>query len=202
MLPRGKKRYRKRNEKQDPNDCYHSYDNYRFTNILIPKFGSYKKAMIVTCAVFICILLFRSHVIGREIISGSSMEDTLFDGDICWSQKIFWEKNLQRYDIVIAKLRHKMVVKRIIGIPGDHLEIRNNQVYINGKKINEKYRKETEFAGKGRSIILKKDEYFLIGDNRRISYDSRNYGSVKKEEIKGILRFRIYPFNRIGPINE
>lgn len=126
----------------------------------------------------------------------------MFDGDICWSQKIFWEKNLQRYDIVIAKLRHKMVVKRIIGMPGDHIEIRNNEVYINGKKINKKYRKETEFAGKGRSIILKKDEYFLIGDNRRISYDSRNYGSVKKEEIKGILRFRIYPFNRIGPINK
>lgn len=202
MLPRGRKIYKKRNDKEHPNDSNYSYNNHRFANTLISIFGSYKRAIIATCTIFICILLFRSHVIGREIISGSSMEDTLFDGDICWSQKIFWEKNLQRYDIVIAKLRHKMVVKRIIGMPGDHIEIRNNEVYINGKKINKKCRKETEFAGKGRSIILKKDEYFLIGDNRRISYDSRNYGSVKKEEIKGILRFRIYPFNRIGPINK
>lgn len=164
-------------------------------------FGSYKKMVIVTCVLFICILLFRSHVIGREIISGSSMADTLFDGDICWSQRFYLEKSLKRYDIVIAKLGHKMAVKRIIGMPGDHLEIHDNQVYINGKKINKKYREKTEYVGKGRSIILKKDEYFLLGDNRKISYDSRNYGSVTKKEIKGILRFRIYPFHRLGPIS-
>ena len=201
MLPRGRKRYKKRDNKEHPNDSTYFSNHNGIADTLISIFGSYKRAITTACIIFICILLFRSHVIGREIISGSSMVDTLFDGDICWSQKIFSRKDLRRYDVVIAKLGHKTVVKRIIGMPGDHLEIQNNQVYINGKKISEKYRKKTQFAGKGQSIILKKDEYFLIGDNRKVSYDSRHYGSVKKEEIKGIVRFRIYPLNRIGPIH-
>lgn len=156
--------------------------------------------MLGTCIIFLMVIFFRSYIIGREIVSGSSMEPTLYDGDICWSTKFFFKNDINRYDVVIARMGNKKVVKRVIGLPGDEIEIRGNQVYINGKIIKKEYQKKTTFAGKGESIILKKDEYFLLGDNRNHSYDSRSYGSVSRKEIKGIIRFRIYPLNRVGKI--
>ena len=95
-------------------------------------------------------------------------------------------------------------IKRIIGLPGEKVKIKKGHVYINGKQLKEiKVFDEIEDGGMARDTIsLGKDEYFLLGDNRNNSKDSRNVelGIVKKKQIRGKLCFRIMPIGQAGKV--
>lgn len=123
-------------------------------------------------------------------IDGNSMKPTLTNGDI-----IFYSNNIKRinrFDIIIFSKNNEIFIKRVIGMPGDSISYKKNTLYVNNIKVEEKYLKSiTEDFN---FINISKDKYFVIGDNRLYSYDSRNFGLVDKNEIKGKMFFKIKKF--------
>ena len=150
--------------------------------------------------VFICIYILPNYVIQRTIVDGSSMEDTLMDGDNLYVEKISYRLDmLDRFDIIVfypkGRDNEEYYVKRIIGMPGETIQIINGEIYINGEILVENYGKDP-ITDPGRAafpITLGEDEYFVMGDNRKRSKDSRDIdvGNVSKENIGGKVIFRI-----------
>ena len=108
---------------------------------------------------------------------------------------------INRYDIVVVKTEDSKIIKRVIGLPGETLKYENNTLYINGKETEEPYlTEETEdfnITELGYDKIPQ-DCYFVMGDNRNNSSDSRIIGCVKKENIEGSASLVIYPFKEAG----
>ena len=129
----------------------------------------------------------------RTQVSGSSMETTLSDGDQLIVDKISYRfRDPSRYDIVVFPYKYEKntyYIKRIIGLPGETVQIKDGEIYIDGEKLEEKYETTAiEDAGTAsEEITLDGDEYFVLGDNRRNSEDSRmaDIGNVKRSEIEG-----------------
>ena len=143
----------------------------------------------------IFLLVFIFQIVFREIrVDGSSMENTLHDNEPGLTINSYFAK-FKRGDIVVAytndfeSSKKEYVIKRIIGLPHDNIRIKNNILYINGQEQKENYLKETMDTW-DLEITLKDDEYFLMGDNRNHSADSRIYGAINKEEIKSKLLFK------------
>jgi len=110
-------------------------------------------------------------------------------------------KNYERFDIVVFKYNNQKLIKRVIGLPGETVEFKNNKLYINGKYIEEKFLGSESFDFNISDLgyeIIPENEYLLIGDNRGASYDSRYFGTVEKEKIEGTVNLRLFPFNKIG----
>lgn len=145
----------------------------------------------------------------RTVVIGHSMENTLADGDNLIVDKISYRfKEPERYDIIVFPYEYKedtYYIKRIIGLPGETVMISSEGViYINGKELKESYGREViRNAGlAGAPIVLKDGEYFVLGDNRNNSEDSRfsDVGIIHKSEIVGRAVFRIFPFDSIGTL--
>ncbi len=99
------------------------------------------------------------------------------------------------------KYNHQRYVKRVIGIEGDIIDIKNGCVYVNGKKLKEPYAKGvTDTNGMESPVTVGKNELFVLGDNREVSEDSRLIGMVKLQQVEGKVVFRVYPFQKIGKI--
>lgn len=151
--------------------------------------------------IIIIIILIRSFIVTLVRVDGNSMVDTLHNGEILVLNKL--DRNYKRFDIVVIKYNNERLVKRIIGLPGEQIRYRNNNLYVNGKKIEEKFIKENtenfNLTELGYNKIPK-DCYFVVGDNRNNSLDSRYIGLIKKEQIKGTTNIRLFPFNKIGKI--
>lgn len=151
--------------------------------------------------------LFVTFVGQRTTVSGSSMESTLQDGDSLMVDKLTYRfKDPQRFDIIIFPPRIEkdtLYIKRIIGLPGETIQIDEyGIIYINGTILPENYGLQV-INNPGQAadpITLGEDEYFVMGDNRNNSTDSRvaQVGPVHRSEIVGKAFVRIYPFNKIG----
>ena len=148
--------------------------------------------------IIIFVVLFRTFILTPVRVKGPSMIPNLKEKDVLLLNKL--KRTYKRGDVVVIKLSGKKeeMIKRIIGLPGDTIEIENGVVYINTKKIKEPYK--NGMTGNVESIKLKDNEYYVLGDNRGLSMDSRLFGPVTKKEIKGKTKIRIYPFKRIGKI--
>lgn len=167
------------------------------------------KFLIFLVIVVVFVLIIRGYVGGIVVIQGESMNPTLMNNDIVVVEKISYRMNEpERNDIVVVntdELGTKMqYVKRIIGLPGETIRIKKGKVFINGKELDEIQNFDLiEDGGMAREkVSLGQDEYFLMGDNRNNSKDSRNVelGIVKKEQMEGKVFVRIYPFSKIGKI--
>lgn len=151
--------------------------------------------------ILIAIILIRTFIVTLVRVDGSSMENTLHNGEILVLNKL--EKDFERFDIVVIKYNNERLVKRIIGLPGEQVRYRNNQLFINGKKIKESFIEEetSNFnimeLGYNR---IPKGYYFVVGDNRDNSLDSRYIGLIKKEQIQGTTKIRLFPLHKIGKI--
>lgn len=148
-----------------------------------------------------------NFVVRKTVVHNISMQDTLYEGDNILMDKISYRIGVpERYDIICFKSykQKELLVKRIIGLPGEKVRILAGTIYINGEEIDDvKGLDRIENPGiAADEITLSKDEYFVIGDNREESIDSRyaEIGNVREKEIFGKAAFIIYPFNRFGKI--
>lgn len=153
-------------------------------------------------------ILLTIFVIQRNIIEGPSMEPTLYTNDQIFVEKISKYFKVERGDIVTIENTdlfnpETLLIKRVVGMPGEHIEIKENHVYINGEQLDEPYldKQVITYADPQsdfQSLILADDEFFVLGDNRPVSKDSRKIGPIKKDQILGKLLFKFYPFNEMG----
>lgn len=146
--------------------------------------------------IVIVVILIRSFIATPVRVDGDSMVDTLHDGEILILNKL---SKIKRYDIVVLEDSDAdNIIKRVYGMPGETIRIENSKIYINGKLLEDNYAfGETSFVS---DLTLEDDEYFVLGDNREISKDSRVIGPIKKENIEGVTIFRLFPFNKMGTI--
>ena len=164
-------------------------------------------SMALYIAVVLCITFLVVRYVGqRTQVDGHSMENTLFDGDNLIVDKISYRfTDPKRFDIIVFPYHYKedtYYIKRIIGLPGETVQIRDREIYIDGAILEEDYGKETMLTS-GRAadqIQLGEDEYFVLGDNRNHSEDSRfdDVGNIERSEIIGRAFIRIWPFERFG----
>ena len=144
----------------------------------------------------------------RTRVSGHSMEATLHDGDNLIVDKLSYRfRDPKRFEIIVFPYRHKentYYIKRIIGLPGETVQVKDGYVYIDGEKLDENYGLEVmEDAGiAAEPIELGEDEYFVLGDNRNHSSDSRDpsVGILHRDELIGRAWIRIWPLDSIGVI--
>lgn len=156
------------------------------------------KTLLPYLLIIVVIILIRTFIITPVRVDGTSMNKTLADGDILLLYKL---AKIDRFDIVVLDEEYddEIIIKRIIGLPGETVEIKDGDVYINDILMP-----DDEYAYGDTSdydkITLGNDEYFILGDNRLISKDSRYFGAVKKDDIMGEAVFRLWPFSGFGLI--
>ncbi len=107
------------------------------------------------------------------------------------------------YEDMLSKIRqkdgHLRLVKRVIGLPGDEINIEDGYVFVNGERLEEEYLSvPTNAKSLDYPLIVQEDSYFVLGDNRTVSLDSRDFGSVPIEKIEGRVMFRFWPVNKFG----
>ena len=159
------------------------------------------KELVPYVIIVLVVILLRTFIITPVRVNGDSMNQTLKDGEILLLEK--YDKKFKRFDIVVLKYNDEKLVKRIIGMPGESVQYRNNILYINGEKVSEDFLTEETYDFD--LNVLGYDEipenyYFVVGDNRSNSLDSRLIGLISKEDIEGKAIFRIFPFNKFGSI--
>ena len=149
------------------------------------------------------VILIRTFIVTPVIVSGDSMKPNLHNGDLLLERKIGYNStNIKRFDIVVIKEGKEEIIKRIIGLPGEHISYKNNKLYVNDKVLEENFdfRKTNDFNLEEICSCnsIPEGKYLVLGDNRRGSYDGRMFGFVKKSQIEGKTSLTIFPFNRIG----
>lgn len=162
--------------------------------------------------IIIVVIAFRTFIATPVIVNGDSMKTTLFDGEVLILNKISYRFNeIKRYDIVVIdesllekNVKDKLIIKRIIGLPGDKVEYKDGSLYINDKEVEDKYAKTETKDFDMHSIcncsIIPDNSYLVLGDNREVSKDSRIIGLINKKYIKGKVNFRIFPLDSIGKV--
>lgn len=150
--------------------------------------------------VFAC----RYFIFAPKEVLGESMEPTYKTSDRVMTSKLSTPK---RFDIITfhAPDSDEDYIKRVIGLPGDHVVMHNDQLIINGKKYKEPYLKQIkrmlpigEHLTGDFDEYVPKDQLFVLGDNRRVSKDSRIFGPIDADSVIGVVELRYYPFNKIG----
>lgn len=148
--------------------------------------------------IIVVVLLIKHYVITPIKVNGNSMNNTLKNKDIMILDKISYRfQEIERFDIVVIKKGNDYLIKRVIGMPGETVEYKNNKLYINGKNIDEKFihEKTNDFIMEDK---IPDDCYFVVGDNRPVSNDSRYIGVINKKDILGKTSLVIFPFSRFG----
>lgn len=147
--------------------------------------------------IIIAVLLIKAYIFTPVIVNGPSMMDTLHDKDIMILDKIGMKiGGIDRFDIVVIQTSQSKIIKRIIGLPGETIEYKDNKLYINDKEIEDPY--PSQVTSDIEKQIIPNNTYYVLGDNRTDSVDSRILGPIDKDKILGHATFIIYPFNRIG----
>lgn len=155
------------------------------------------KDLIPYIIIIIVVVLIRTFIVTPVKVNGTSMYPTLKGNEVMLLNKL---GKIKRFDIAVLKIdeENDNLIKRIIGLPGETIEIKDNQIYINDELLEDTYGYGVTYNID--KVVLEDDEYFILGDNRQVSLDSRVFGKIKRNEIKGTTNFVIYPFKSFGKV--
>lgn len=187
--------------------------------------NEFKSIAITITGSIILLSLINTKVFAMAKVEQKSMENTLYSGEKLLVDKLSYNfTNPKRGDIIIflkgeekgnvleesymyikeiislnnIRDSRTRYVKRVIGIPGDEINIESGKVYVNGEKLDETYIKgETYDRDIKLPLIVGEDELFVLGDNREVSEDSRDFGTIKIDQVEGRAFFRVFPIDKI-----
>lgn len=167
--------------------------------------------------IFIAVVFIRYTIITPFLVHGSSMEPNLHSGDLILVNKVGYNSILgfdmnkaERGDVVVVRPPDNVntfYIKRIIGLPGETIEVQSSNVliyndeYINGVALDEEYLDFSKISGiniKQKQVVLKDNQYFVMGDNRNASRDSRVFGPIHHSNIVGKMAIVLFPFADFG----
>ena len=161
------------------------------------------KKLLPYVIVVIVVILIKVYVVTPIRVNGKSMEPTLYEKDIMILNKTaYYFNEPERFDIVVVNMPDEYLIKRVIGLPGEKVEIKDNKVYINDELLEEEYL-QNELVYDDFTLqeigyeTIPENMYFVLGDNRENSMDSREIGLVSKEQIQGKIFMRFWPLNKI-----
>jgi signal peptidase I len=173
----------------------------------IAAFFDFLQGIVVVLALLVMVYLF---IMSPQEINGASMEPNFHDGEYILTSKILYKfQQPQRGDVVIFKSpANKEIdyIKRIIGLPGDTVFIKDNSFYVNGQIVEEPYLAQDtpifggSYLSEGQSVVVPPDSFFVAGDNRAHSSDSREFGPIAETDFIGTAIFRYWPFSELGSL--
>ena len=159
------------------------------------------KEIIPYIIIIIVVVLIRTFLFTPVVVVGDSMVPTLENKQILLLDKITYRfKEIKRFDIVVIDTGKSEIIKRIIGLPGETVEYKDNLLYINGEVIESIYNFDTQdftMESITDSKTIPEDKYLVLGDNRLVSSDSRIIGLIDKKDILGKTSFSIWPIKKI-----
>lgn len=155
--------------------------------------------------IIVFVILIRTFIATPVIVSGNSMNPTLENGELLILRKIGYNaKTIKRFDIVIIQSGKEELIKRVIGVPGEHISYKNNKLYVNDKEVAQNFTAlDTEDFNLEEICscsVIPNGKYLVLGDNRPVSKDSRIIGLIDISDILGKAEFRIWPLPKIGSI--
>ena len=173
-------------------------------------FLDFVETIVIALAIFVVVyrFLFQPHQ-----VKGNSMYDNFYDGEYLLTDKISYRFNPPEHgDIIVFKAPRNEdydYIKRIIGLPGDRVTVRNGQVFVNGELLDESayldpntMTRPGQYTQEGMTITVPVNQYFATGDNRNNSSDSRDWGPVPYQNIVGIAWIRYWPLDKIGMVDK
>jgi signal peptidase I len=186
--------------------------------------------IITFAGAFVIVMLLNTKVFATTQVRQSSMQDTLFEGQHLVIEKLTYDFGDPKRGDIIVFIEDKMpsnyidevkiflkdvsevfkpieeksnvrLVKRVIGLPGDEIDIRDGSVYVNGTKQEEAYTKGVTFTREVQfPVKVPEGKYIVMGDNREVSKDSRSFGVIDRKQVEGKALFRFWPVNKIGAV--
>lgn len=172
---------------------------------LFGKNGFIREWVIPIIAAMSIAMLLNKYVFYNVYIPSESMVPALNVGDKLIVTKIYDTSKIQRGDIIVfySEELNKILIKRAIGLPGDHIEIHDGIVNINGEDIKEDYVKNNEILNKKLTFDVPANKFFFLGDNRARSDDARKWINpyIDASDIQGKARIKYYPFKDFGSLN-
>ena len=163
------------------------------------------KTLLPYIIIIVVVLFIKAFIVTPIKVNGESMYPTLEEGDIMILNKTAYYFNKpKRFDIVVVDMPDEYLIKRVIGLPGEQIEYKDNILYVDGKKVKEDFEhgKTDDFNIKELgSDTVPSGYYLVLGDNRGNSLDSRELGFMKEEQLLGRTNLIILPFDRIGNAN-
>lgn len=150
------------------------------------------------------VFFIRTFIVQPFLVSGASMEPGFSSGHYLLIDELTYRfSEPERGDVIVFRYpgnESDFYIKRVIGLPGEQVAVKEGEVKINGVPINEDYLKSSPAGGGDINLILASSQYFVLGDNRSYSFDSRNWGPLTRDYIIGKARLRLFPFARAGVI--
>lgn len=165
------------------------------------------QTFVLAAAIFVIVYLF---LLQPNMIKGASMETNFYDGDYILTEKVMYRfREPKRGEVVVFQSPSRPdvdYIKRIIALPGETVSVHDGLIHIDGNPLDEEYQPTSQtvagrFLADGEEFTVPEGTYFVLGDNRMHSSDSREFGTVALEDIRGRAVLRYWPLNRFGNIS-
>ncbi len=149
----------------------------------------------------IAIFLIYKYVAQPFVVEGASMQPNFYTGDYLLVDEITFKlEHPERGEVIVFRNPQdtkEFFIKRVIGLPGDTIIVGNGTIYVNGKQVNQSYLPAGMTTPGNETVVLGSNQYFVVGDNRIVSYDSRSWGPLNSNLIVGIVRLRFWPLDEL-----